>query len=61
VGQTVPVTLEFTLETDGQTAKMQGTATLDRRDFGMGKGYTDESTVGFGVDVTVNLIAKLAE
>lgn len=61
VGQTVPVTLEFTLETDGKTAKMQGTAALDRRDFGMGKGYTDESTVGFGVDVTVNVTAQLAE
>ena len=61
VGQTVPVTLEFTLDTDGKTANMQGTAALDRRDFGMGKGYTDESTVGFGVDVTVNVTAQLAE
>ena len=61
MGQTVPVTLEFTLDTDGKTANMQGTAALDRRDFGMGKGYTDESTVGFGAEATVNLTAQRAE
>jgi cytochrome b561/polyisoprenoid-binding protein YceI len=61
VGQVVPVTLEFTLQTDGRSAKMHGATTLDRRDFGMGKGYTDESTVGFGVDVIVDLTARLAE
>jgi cytochrome b561/polyisoprenoid-binding protein YceI len=61
VGKTVPVTLEFTLETDGVTAKMNGTARLDRRDFGIGAGYVDESTVGFGVDVTVDLTAQLKQ
>ncbi|WP_244515394.1 cytochrome b/b6 domain-containing protein [Pacificibacter marinus] len=61
IGQTVPVTLEFVLETDGTTATMSGTAALDRRDFGMGAGYADESTVGFAVDVTVNLTAQLSQ
>jgi cytochrome b561/polyisoprenoid-binding protein YceI len=61
IGQTVPVLLEFELQTDGVTAKMTGSAELDRRDFGMGAGYSDESTVGFVVDVHVDLIAKLAE
>lgn len=61
IGQTVPVVLEFELETDGVTAKMTGSTTLDRRDFGMGQDYADESTVGFAVDVNVDLIAKLTE
>jgi cytochrome b561/polyisoprenoid-binding protein YceI len=57
VGQTVPVVLDFTLDRDGDAATMTGTATLDRRDFGMGSGYSDESTVGFGVTVDVTLAA----
>jgi cytochrome b561/polyisoprenoid-binding protein YceI len=61
IGQTVPVLLEFELQTDGVTATMTGIAQMDRRDFGMGAGYSDESTVGFVVDVDVNLTAKLAQ
>jgi cytochrome b561/polyisoprenoid-binding protein YceI len=57
VGQTIPVVLDFTLNRDGDAATMTGTASLDRRDFGMGSGYTDESTVGFGVTVDVALTA----
>ncbi len=57
-GATVPVELPFTLELQGDTAKMTGTATLDRRDFGMGASYKDESSVGFAVTVTVNLTAQ---
>lgn len=56
-GATVPVTLPFTLTIDGDTATMTGTTTLDRRDFGMGATYTDESSVGFGVRVDVALTA----
>lgn len=61
IGQTVPVLLEFELQTDGGNATMTGSAQMDRRDFGMGAGYSDESTVGFVVDVDVNLTAKLAQ
>jgi polyisoprenoid-binding protein YceI len=61
IGQTVPVLLEFELQTDGGSATMTGIAQMDRRDFGMGAGYSDESTVGFVVDVDVNLTAKLAQ
>ncbi|WP_460273980.1 cytochrome b/b6 domain-containing protein [Celeribacter sp. ULVN23_4] len=57
VGQTVPVTLTFDLSVEGDKAMMMGTTTLDRRDFGMGAGYEDESTVGFAVDVTTELTA----
>lgn len=57
VGQSAPVRLVFTLDTDGNTASMSGDATLDRRDYGMGAGYADESTVGFSVSATVELTA----
>ena len=57
VGQTMPVTLLFTLAIDGDTAVMEGAAELDRRDFGMGAGYPDESNVGFAVPVNVSLTA----
>lgn len=56
-GAVVPVTLPFTLVLDGDTATMTGTATLDRRDFGMGQSYTDEASVGFAVTVSVGLTA----
>ncbi|MDZ4095521.1 MAG: cytochrome b/b6 domain-containing protein [Paracoccaceae bacterium] len=56
-GITRPVTLPFTLILDGDTARMSGTATLDRRDFGIGPAYKDEATVGFGVTVTIALTA----
>lgn len=36
-GVSVPVTLEFTFEPDGDTALLQGTASLQRLDFGIGK------------------------
>jgi len=36
---------------------MSGAVTLDRRDFGMGPGYPDETSVGFAVTVTVALTA----
>lgn len=56
-GATVPVTLPFTLAIDGETARMTGQVTLDRRDFGMGPSYPDEKSVGFSVAVDVALTA----
>ena len=61
VGQEVPVTLDFTLELDGDSAHVVGQTTLDRRDFGMGAGYEDESTVGYAVDVSVDVTATRAD
>ena len=46
-GQSAPLTLPFTLEIQGDVARMTGTAQTDRRDFGLGAGYGDEATVGF--------------
>lgn len=56
-GQSRPLTLPFTLDLQGDTARMTGTATLDRRDFGIGAGYADEETVGFAVTLQVALTA----
>ena len=57
-GADVPLALPFTLDIAGTTATMAGTATLDRRDFGIGAKYPDEKTVGFAVDIAVALTAE---
>jgi hypothetical protein len=36
---------------------MTGRLTLDRRNFGIGAGYSDEATVGFAVEIIVTLTA----
>lgn len=56
-GVSAPVSLPFTLTIEGETATMNGSVTLDRRTFGMGETYTDESQVGFGVEVVISLTA----
>jgi len=56
-GVEVPLTLPFTLTLEGDIATMTGTVTLDRRAFGMGEAFPDESTVGFNVSVNVALTA----
>ncbi len=56
-----PVSLPFELTIEGNTAHVAGTLTLERLDFGIGANMPDESTLGFGVDVRVDLEAKRAE
>lgn len=56
-GVTLPLTLPFSLSLDGPTARAEGRVTLDRRDFGMGAAFPDETSVGFAVDVTFALTA----
>lgn len=56
-GKTAPLTLPFTLEITGDSARMTGSTQLDRRDFAIGAGYGDEATVGFAVQITVALTA----
>lgn len=53
-----PLTLPFTLQITGDIAEMQGETGFDRRDFGIGAGYKDESTVGFPVTIKIALTAK---
>jgi cytochrome b561/polyisoprenoid-binding protein YceI len=53
-----PLTLPFTLKITGESAEMQGETGFDRRDFGIGAAYKDESTVGFPVTIKIALTAK---
>lgn len=56
-GTEAPVEMPFRLTITDGTAVMDGTATLDRRAFEVGKSYADEGTVGFDVAVNVSLTA----
>jgi hypothetical protein len=40
---------------------MRGAVQLDRRDFALGANMTDEGQLGYGVALTVDLIANRAE
>ncbi|MCL3883474.1 cytochrome b/b6 domain-containing protein [Marivita sp. GX14005] len=60
-GMEQPVALPFTLDIQGDTARMSGGTTLDRRDFGIGSGMTDAAQLGFEVRVDVDLTATRAE
>ncbi|MFN3273268.1 MAG: cytochrome b/b6 domain-containing protein [Paracoccus sp. (in: a-proteobacteria)] len=57
-GQTMPVILPFTLEFTDGVASMQGQAVMDRRDWQVGAGYGDETTVGYQVDLAISLRAQ---
>lgn len=56
---TKPVTLPFTLDIEGDTARMTGELTLTRTDFGVGQGkWATSDDVGKAVKVTVTVTAK---
>lgn len=57
-GKALPAELPFTLVIDGDTATAKGRMQVDRRDFGVGAGYADESTVGFAIGIDFDLTAK---
>ncbi|SMO66813.1 cytochrome b/b6 domain-containing protein [Paracoccus laeviglucosivorans] len=56
-GKTVDAELPFDLTVDGANATASGMMKVDRRDFGIGTGYADESTVGFTVAIKFDLTA----
>ncbi|SEN26738.1 Cytochrome b561 [Paracoccus alcaliphilus] len=56
-GHQTTVTLPFTLEINDGIATMSGETTLDRRDWNIGQGYDNESSVGFPVSLAVRLTA----
>lgn len=58
--QSVPVEMPFDLSIAGDTATAKGTLALDRRNFNIGNGVTDEKSLGFGVDVSFDLTANRA-
>jgi polyisoprenoid-binding protein YceI len=56
-----PVTLPFTLDIIGDTAKMSGSLTVDRTAFGVGQGqFKTGDMVPLDVKITVDLVAKHA-
>lgn len=60
-GQRSGITLPFTLEIEGDLARMEGGTLLDRRSFAIGEGTTDPDTLGFDVSLDVRLDARRAE
>lgn len=56
--QSVPVTLPFTLDVTDGVASMQGSTTLDRRNYSIGDTQKDEASLGFGVEVSIDLTAQ---
>lgn len=57
-GHDVAVILPFALQITDGIAVMSGETVMDRRDWSIGEGYDDESTVGFSVALSVNLSAE---
>lgn len=57
-GTTVPVQLPFSLDLLGDMATVQAALNLDRLAFGIGTNMPDESNLGFGVDVTLEMKAS---
>lgn len=56
-GAAVPVSLPFDLTINGDQAQMNGSLTLDRRDFTVGESMADESNLGFDVMVDIAVTA----
>ena len=57
-GNAVPVEMPFTLVLENGTATAEGHLTVDRRDFAIAPGTSDEGTLGFAVDITFQLTAE---
>lgn len=55
-----PVFMPFTLQIEGDTAVMQGQSKVQRLDFGVGRTYPDETSLGFEVVIEVALTATRA-
>lgn len=53
-----PLILPFTLDINGDTAKMRGQTTVNRLDFDIGKGTQDAGTLGFEVVLDISLTAQ---
>ena len=56
-GVTAPLRLPFTLALDGDTARMEATASVDRLTFGVGETMPDETNLAFPVVIDVALTA----
>jgi len=57
-GRSLPLNMPFTLTPEGEMTRMAGQTTIDRRSFGIGEKYPDEASVGYFVEVLVDLTAR---
>ncbi|SDW27635.1 Cytochrome b561 [Ruegeria halocynthiae] len=60
-GKSLDIVLPFTLEMEGDTARMVGSADLNRLDFDVGTSQPTEESLGLAVKVGVNLTALRGE
>lgn len=58
--QSVPIEMPFDLVIDGDIATVSGALSVDRREFNVGTGMTDPNSLGFAVDIKVDLTASRA-
>ena len=58
--QTIPVEIPVVITVNDNMAQASGKLTIDRRDFGIGPGVTDQGSLGFSVDITFDLSAERA-
>ncbi|UWR94560.1 cytochrome b/b6 domain-containing protein [Phaeobacter inhibens] len=58
--QEVPLRLPFTLDLNGDTATMSGSAEVNRLDFNIGQGVQDEGSLAYAVTIVVDLTASRA-
>lgn len=54
----MPLSLPFTLDIEGNTARMAGNISIDRRDFQIGNNMPDETNLAFAVAVNIDLTAS---
>lgn len=60
-GTTASATVDFTVAIENDVARMAGVATLNRMDFGVGaKGFANENSVAFPVEVQIQIVADRA-
>lgn len=57
-GNSVPIKMPFDLSLNDNVAVMSGALSLDRQDFQIGESMADETNLGFGVDVKIDLTAQ---
>jgi len=55
--QSVPVEMPFDLTIEDNTATATGGLTVDRRDFNIGQGVSDEGSLGYSVEIRFDLTA----
>lgn len=57
-GVTIPVEFPFDLRIEDGVATMNGTVTLNRMDFAIGRNMADESSLGYSVGVNLRVVAS---